>query len=238
LVIPAAFGGKSFMRVHTRLLRLAVLPAFAGLALAQVPAITGFTGATAFGSINSTAQTIGFTFTANSNLIVSALGFWEQNTGANLMQTHDVGLWSSSGTLLASGTVAVNSPVTGNWRYVTISPITLTAGQTYTVGSAITSPFTDTFSRVDVPGGTITSSPLIAVTASAVNASGGGFSFPSIADPIAVARLGPNLMVQAAPPTVPPPTAVPISPVALIAIGAGLALLAALAMGILPAHSL
>jgi hypothetical protein len=224
------------MRLHTHLLRLAALSAFAGLALAQVPAITGFTGATAFGSINDTAQTIGFTFTANSSLIVSALGFWEQNTGANLTQTHQVGLWTSTGTLLASATVAVNGAVTGNWRYATISPVTLTAGQSYTVGSAITSPFTDTFSRVDVPGGTITSSPLISVTSSALNASAAGFSFPGVADPIAFARLGPNLMVQAAPP---PPTAVPISPVALIAIGAGLALLAALAMGIRrPAHTL
>jgi hypothetical protein len=218
------------MCANVSVLRLTALLAVAGACLAQVPAITTFTGATAFGSINSTDQTIGFSFTANSNILVTALGVWEQNTGANLAQAHQVGLWTSGGALLASATVAVNSPVTGDWRYANITPVMLTGGQTYVVGSAITSPYTDTYSRVDLPGGTVSTSPLITIGVSNSNASAGGFSFPGTSNASFLARLGPNLLVQAAPPT--PTVPVPISPWALGAIGAGLALLAALALGV------
>jgi hypothetical protein len=216
------------MPANVQLLRLAALSAFAGLGLAQVPAVTSFTGNTNFGDVDTTNQTLGFRFTANQNIVVSALGVWQQVTTNNLSQTHQVGLWASDGSLLASATVAVNSPLTGNWRYVAITPVTLTAGQTYVAGSAITSPFTDTYARVN-PTGSITTNPLISIVSSGLNPSGGGFSFPGNPDPAALARLGPNLMVQAAPST--PPTSVPISPLALVAAGIGLALVAAFAMG-------
>jgi hypothetical protein len=109
------------------------------------------------------------------------LGFWEDpgNGGTPLNSSHQVGLWNSGGTLLASGTVLFNSPLTGNWRYLAITPVTLTAGQSYVVGSAIQSPFTDTFSRVDLPAGTVTTNSLIAVNGAVENAFAGGFSFPA-----------------------------------------------------------
>jgi hypothetical protein len=218
------------MRAHILLLRPAALLAFAGLALAQAPAITSFTGNTQVGTVEpfpGSDRTVGFNFTANSNLTVSALGVWEDpaNGTAPLTQTHQVGLWNSSGTLLASATVLTNSPLTGRWRYVSVTPVTLTAGQTYFAGSAITSPYSDTFARV---AGTVTSSPLITVGNAVANAVAAGFSFPNLTDTTALGRFGPNLMIQAAPST--PPTAVPISSAALIAVGIGLALLAAFAM--------
>src|SRR4051794_39543468 len=126
------------MRVNVHVLRLAALTAFAGLAAAQVPAISGFTGATVFGAVSSPAsdQTIGFSFTPASNVVVTALGVWDASTGDPLTQSHQVGIWTAGGTLLASGTVPANGPLTGSWRYVSISPVTLTAGQSYIVGSA------------------------------------------------------------------------------------------------------
>jgi Domain of unknown function (DUF4082) len=218
------------MRVNVHLLRLAAFSAIAGAALAQVPAVTSFTGSTAFGSIDATDQTIGYTFTPTSNIVVSALGVWEQNTGVNLTQTHQVGLWTAGGALLASGTVPLNSTVTGSWRYVSITPVTLTAGQTYVAGSEILSPFTDTYSRVDLPGGTVTTNALITLGVSATNASAGGFSFPNATSATVAARLGPNLLVAAAPPT-PPPTSVPDSPWTLGLIGTGLALVGSFFLG-------
>jgi hypothetical protein len=221
------------MRANVHLLRLAALTAFAGLAAAQVPAVSSFTGATVFGAVSSPAsdQTIGFVFTPNSNIVVSALGVWEDPTlGVTPLATsHQVGLWTSGGTLLASATVLTSSPFTGAWRYVPITPVTLTAGQSYTVGNEITAPFSDTFARVDVPGGTVTS-PLITVGPAVANATAGGFSIPNITNPAALARFGPNLIVQAAAPT-PPTASVPISPWALGFIAVGLALMAALVMG-------
>jgi hypothetical protein len=43
------------MRVKIQLLCLSSLVTFASLAMAQAPAVTSFTGATVFGSINNTA---------------------------------------------------------------------------------------------------------------------------------------------------------------------------------------
>jgi hypothetical protein len=70
------------MRAKIQRLSLLSLVAFASLGMAQVPAVTSFTGATVFGSINSTAQTIGFSFTANSSVTVSALGFYRESAAA------------------------------------------------------------------------------------------------------------------------------------------------------------
>jgi hypothetical protein len=98
--------------------------------------------------VDSTDQTIGFSFTADVSLTVSALGFWDSTTSP-FAQSHGVGLWTSTGTLLTSATVLVNGPLTGDWRYVDILPVTLLAGQTYFAGSEIYSPLTDPYSRVD-----------------------------------------------------------------------------------------
>jgi uncharacterized protein DUF4082 len=221
------------MRANVHLLRLAALSAFAGLAAAQVPAITSFTGATQFESISSPSsdQTIGFTFTANGDILVTALGVWDSTPADPLTQTHQVGLWTSGGTLLASATVLTTSPVTGEWRYVAITPVMLQAGQSYIAGSEITAPFSEIHSRVNLPGGTVTTSPLITIGLATANATAAGFSVPNITNPAALARFGPNLLVQAAP-VITPPTPVPISPLALAAAGIGLALVAAFALGL------
>src|SRR5947209_9809082 len=191
------------MRAHASLLRLAACLPLIGACLAQVPAVTTFTAATQFGSVTGTDQTIGFTFTPTVNIVVSALGVWDANAPVAFTQTHQVGLWDSSGTLLASTTVLTTSPLTGAWRYVAITPVTLLAGQTYFAGSAITSPYTDAYSRISPPASNVTTSPLIAIGPSTTNAASGGFSFPSAVDVSFVAPLGPNLIVAAAPATAP-----------------------------------
>jgi hypothetical protein len=214
------------MRMKNLLLLPAALLGLAGACLAQVPAITAFTGASTFNSIGGTDQTLGFTFTANSNLVVTALGIWESNPAMPLGQTHQVGLWTASGTLLASGTVPTNGPATGNWRYVAIAPVVLTAAQTYFVGSALTSPYSDFYSRVPAAGGSVTASPLITIVASATSASASGFAFPGTADAAYLGRFGPNLIVAAV-----PASSIPIAPWTLGIVGAGLASVALLVMG-------
>src|SRR5215475_9938250 len=99
---------------------LPLLVICAGLCFPQSPAVTAFTGATTFGSIGGTDQTIGWTFTPQSNVIVSSLGVWELDTSVPLTQSHAVGLWTSAGTLLASVTVPTNGTVNGSWRYASI----------------------------------------------------------------------------------------------------------------------
>jgi hypothetical protein len=185
------------------------------ICVAQTPAVTSFSNGTAFVTIDGTNLTAGWTFTVNQTLTVSALGFWEFNTSLPLTATHPVGLWNSTGTLLASATVQTNSPVTGSWRYASITPVTLTAGQSYVVGSDITTPFSDPYERVPVGTGSVSTAGLITINSSILSTSASGFTFPTVPEPGFIGRFGPNLLVTA----VPPVTAVPITPWALAAIG-------------------
>ena len=76
-----------------------------------IVALQSFTGGSLFGGINGTHRTIGWSFTANDNLSVTSLGLWDETPADPLSQTHQVGLWSSTGTLLGSATIQTNSPL-------------------------------------------------------------------------------------------------------------------------------
>jgi hypothetical protein len=83
-------------------------------------------------------QSFGDQFTPLENLTVSEVGFWDP-TGTGLNESHVVGIFNSSGALLESGVVPVGT--TGAWvdgfRYVAIAPLTLDAGQTYTLAATL-----------------------------------------------------------------------------------------------------
>lgn len=71
----------------------------------------------------------GWYFTTTSTTSVSALGWFDEG-GDGLFQDHEVGLWTSSGTLLASTTVlAGNSGILmGGFRFQSIAPLLIGAG--------------------------------------------------------------------------------------------------------------
>ena len=78
-------------------------------------------------------------FTANSAATVSGLGYYADPITGNadgnpvaLYQCADVAC-DTTGTLIASATVTNTYALTGHFRYVTINPITLTAGVSYEV---------------------------------------------------------------------------------------------------------
>jgi len=82
--------------------------------------------------------TIGYAFTVGSNnLTVTSLGIWDRNSDG-LAQSHDVGLWTTGGSLLGSVTVPSGNATTliGQFRYNTLSSsVTLTANTTYKIGA-------------------------------------------------------------------------------------------------------
>lgn len=87
------------------------------------------------GSTSSPSQwSLGYQFIANSGATVTALGTFDLG-GDGFAQDQQVGLWNSSGTLLASTFVSNSDPLTGFWRFHNISGVTLTAGGTYYVAS-------------------------------------------------------------------------------------------------------
>jgi uncharacterized protein DUF4082 len=101
----------------------------------------GHTAGINFGSVSQSFsdeldRNVGWGFTVNQTLTVNRLGFADFGFDG-LAQAHDVGLYTSSGTLLVSGTVAAgtNSPADGNFRWVNVAPTVLNAGSTYVIGA-------------------------------------------------------------------------------------------------------
>ncbi|HEY1128874.1 MAG TPA: DUF4082 domain-containing protein [Roseateles sp.] len=80
--------------------------------------------------------TLGWSFTVNSDITVTALGVFDADQDG-LAERHAVGLWSSGGTLLASTIIGAGTadPLTAQFRYSGITALTLTAGETYTIGA-------------------------------------------------------------------------------------------------------
>jgi hypothetical protein len=78
---------------------------------------------------------LGWSFTANSNVEVVGLGNWAG--GSSFPQDQQIGLWNSSGVLLASVYVTGSETPLGSapWVFEAITPVALVAGQTYIVGA-------------------------------------------------------------------------------------------------------
>ena len=74
-------------------------------------------------------------FTIGSAITVDALGIYDMPT---LTGSEQVGLYDSVGTLLGSTTVTLADPITGGYRFQSISPLALLPG-TYTVDAEVNS---------------------------------------------------------------------------------------------------
>jgi len=156
---------KRFCAVAFALLSAASLHAGA----APVEGVT-FTGGSVFSADGP--WTLGYRFTADQALKVTALGAYDY-LGDGFSVTHEVGLWNSFGDLLASAVVDNNDPLTGMFRYQTISAITLVAGQSYFVGASNFGSDRDPYAL----DATITSAPGITYT-DATYMEGSGLQVP------------------------------------------------------------
>ena len=111
----------------------------ASLAHAEVTPIIDFTGGTAVGVIAGNTATAGFSFTVTTVTTISGLGFLDVGSNS-LTDSHQVGLWTSSGTLLGSAVVDGSSTAVastsnlGDWRETGISSLTLDPGS-YVLGA-------------------------------------------------------------------------------------------------------
>ena len=118
----------------------------------DVPAVEWGTGEVPSSSFSSTT---GYSFRVNQNISARALGAYDFNgDGFDFGQSHEAGLWKSDGTLLASATVSSSDPLVGHFRYKSITPVTLLAGNDYVVGAQMNN---DTFA-FDGSGFTVDSS--------------------------------------------------------------------------------
>jgi len=110
-----------------------VLLSFSTLANADISALTSFSG-----GVNATAgsdQLYGWVFTVNAPITVTALGVYDY-TGTGLSISHDVGIFDQSDqSLLGSTTVPAGTAGTliDGFRYESITPFSLTQGDTYVI---------------------------------------------------------------------------------------------------------
>jgi hypothetical protein len=75
----------------------------------------------------------GIDFTVgSSDLLVTSLGYFD-DFGDGFLSDHEVGIYDTSGTLLASTDVTNSDPLTGHFRFDAITPVTLQAGNSYVV---------------------------------------------------------------------------------------------------------
>ena len=81
-------------------------------------------------------QSAGYVFTPLSDVVVSSLGFYDYQ-GDGLGESHPVGIFNNTGNLLTSAVVfsGTENPLENGFRYTDIAPLTLSAGQSYTVAT-------------------------------------------------------------------------------------------------------
>lgn len=93
-----------------------------------------------FASYPFGSSVLGSEFTAKADMTVSRLGIFDQG-GNGLADSHWVGLWDSTGTLLSS--VLVQSGTGSqldrfNYRWESVAPVALTNGASYVIGALYT----------------------------------------------------------------------------------------------------
>lgn len=99
---------------------------------------TAFTVAPSSPTRNNFSGTLGYRFTATSSWVLRGLGRFKGSLNSG---SHQVGIWSTGGTLLGSVIITTNSPIDAlGWRSEFLSsPVSIVSGTSYHVGSTETS---------------------------------------------------------------------------------------------------
>lgn len=158
----------------------------------------------------------GWQFSVNAPIVVDGLGIFDVNP-AGLAASHPVGLWDSTGTLLAQATVGNASPLVssassvGDWLFEDIAPIVLQPG-VYVTGAYLAS------SGEKVMGNaTIASAPQITFIASRLSTNG-KFAEPGAFNLGGAGLFAANIRIE--------PLATVPEPASLVLMGSGLTALA------------
>lgn len=157
-------------------------------------------------------NSLGYRFTANSDVSVSALGYYDPG-GVSLTATHEVGIFSSAGTLLASATVSNAGFVLDDFRYANLgSALSLTGGLDYYIAGTTLGADLWVYQASN-----IVTDPAISYVASYfVSSTGGVLAFPAN---LASAReyMTVNFLIDGQPAAVPEPSTWALACVAMVA---------------------
>lgn len=207
------------MRV-TRFHRLAALTGLlAGLmgqpAVADpTPLVADFTDAAYF--LSGDFNNIGWSFSVTSNVTIDGLGLFDYQADG-LINSHQVGLWNSAGTLIAQtvvftgATPYASASNAGQWLVVDIAALTLTVGD-YVIGAFYSDNDDDPIAAIAT--GFDLDSHFTYVDSRASD--GTAFAMPGVYGQVEPGIFGPNMRVA----TVPEPGHLLLLPLALAAAAA------------------
>jgi hypothetical protein len=169
------------------LLRMTLLGGMTALAVTAVTPAQAFLGVTLSspGIEYSGAQyTLGFEFTVASNMSITALGVYDSGQDG-LNGRVPVGLWDTSGNLLASAVVPAGTSGTlvNDFRFVAISPYALTAGTDYVIGAYAASDLATSFNTGQ--GGAGSANPSVTIIQDRFSNFNSAFSFPDTSNDFA-----------------------------------------------------
>lgn len=165
-----------------------------------------------YGNSYFVTQSAGFEFSPTTDLVVSALGFFDY-LGDGLGEEHEVGIFDDTGLLLTSTNVhaGTDAPLAKGFRYSPIAPLELEAGKDYTV-AAFFATQADVIGYLDVED--LVLAPEIGVgdiPARYLTPSGTGLAFPSDTELLTSEFfLGPNFQFAPGAPSGPPDTEAPV----------------------------
>jgi hypothetical protein len=119
-------------------------------------------------------QTLGWRFQLNSPVTLTTLGVYD-HLQDGFVEPHEVGLWTSTGTLLADGILGTGASGTllNSFRYVDVPDVTLPIGN-YVLGAHFIAQFAEPFSDANLA---LVTHPFVAYQGR--NSAGPGFQFPS-----------------------------------------------------------
>jgi hypothetical protein len=103
---------------------------------APATATTAYEFSSAPATTDSTQLSLGFTFITYDDVLVTNLGYYDDG-GDGFSTQHEVGIFGSTGALVADSLLSAGTidPLTGHFRYVSITPVLLPAGQTFTIAA-------------------------------------------------------------------------------------------------------
>lgn len=161
------------------------------------PLAADFTGGTGFnvGVYNN----VGWSFSVSSSVTIDGLGIFDMGSNG-LAGRHQVGLWDSSGNLLAqtvvssSSTAVASGSTLGQWLFESISPLSLAVGS-YVVGAFYASSDPD-FVVASATGLSMDSRLSYSASRASV---GGSFAMPGPYGLVEPGVFGPNLRIAELP---------------------------------------
>ena len=122
-------------RLNSILLCLTFLLLLSALGNATPQAAFTSTGLTVFSNSDNQDWSLGFEFSVSSPVTVTALGY--NYFGVPLNVSHNVGIYTSGGTLLTSAAVTNASTVFNGYLYSPVTPIVLGAGYYVIAGTTL-----------------------------------------------------------------------------------------------------